>query len=338
MKHSLRLKIILPVVFAAVLVCLSSCGAGSYEAEIFAMDTVMTVSAYGSNSKAGVGSAVKAIQDLDGLWSVENSQSEIYALNKNKQIFPSADTLEIIKKARDIYNMTGGEFDITVEPLVEAWGFYSKLSNRVPSDEELREILKSVGFENVNIYEDEITLSGDCAVDLGGIAKGYAAGKAAEALRKNNVDCALMSLGGNIRAIGTKPDGSPWNIAVADPDDSSADKGVLSVKDKAVVTSGGYQRYFEENGQIYHHIIDTETGRPADSGLKSVTVVSGDDTLADGLSTALFVMGLDRAVEFYNQNNELFGGVFITDENEIFVTKNLEGAFSSDYAFEVVGN
>ena len=145
-----------------------------------------------------------------------------------------------------------------------------------------------------------------------------------------------MSLGGNVRAVGSKPDGESWSVAVTDPDDNSKSIGTLKISDKAVVTSGGYQRYFEENGQIYHHIIDTKTGYPADSGLKSVTIVSDDDALADALSTALFVMGLEKSGKFYSENSSLFGAVFITDKGEIYVTDNLKDSFMSEQGFEVI--
>ena len=336
LKRLRLLKIISVFLVLLVLCCLASCGTQPYSSEFFAMDTVMTVSAYGKNSQQAVCSAQEEICRLDGLFSVEKTESEIYELNSSKTIAPSEDTYRVFKKAKEIYNMTDGAFDITVEPLEKAWGFYSSLENRVPTQQEIDLALEHTGFDKLNISEEKVALDNDCAVDLGGIAKGYASGKAAEILKENGVTSALISLGGNVRAVGAKPDGSPWIIAIANPDDNAETSGTLSVKDRAVVTSGGYQRYFEENGQIYHHIIDTKTGYPAKSGLKSVTIVSGDDTLADGLSTALFVMGLEKSAEFYRGNSGLFGAVFITDENEIYVTENLKNSLSSSQTPKVI--
>ena len=248
----------------------------------------------------------------------------------------SEDTLTLITRSKEIYTLTDGAFDISCEPLTREWGFYSGLENRVPSQQAIENALKGVGAAHIKIKDSTITLDENTSLDLGGIAKGYASQKAAEILKENGVNSALMSLGGNVRAVGSKPDGENWSVAITDPDDNSKSIGTLKISDKAVVTSGGYQRYFEENGQIYHHIIDTKTGYPADSGLKSVTIVSSDDTLADALSTSLFVMGLEKSGEFYSENSSLFGAVFITDKGEIYVTDNLKDSFMSEQGFEVI--
>lgn len=320
-----------------ILICCSACNFDSrYDSEFFSMDTIMTITAYGSNSESAVKTAENEINRLDTLFSVQNENSEIYKLNRDKSMNISADTLSVLNRAEEIYKLTEGAFDITTEPLSRAWGFYSGLENRIPSQEELENVLKFVGAEHIRIEKSNVTLDEGTSIDLGAIAKGYASSRAAQTLKENGVFSAMVSLGGNIRAVGSKPDGSDWNVAITDPDDNSEQIGVLSVSDMAVVTSGCYQRYFEENGQIYHHIMDTETGYPAESGLKSVTVVSDDDTLADALSTALFVMGLEKSGELYSENNALFGAVFITDKNEIYITDNLENSFSSQHGFEVI--
>lgn len=336
MKRLRFLKIISVLLVLLTLCCFASCGVEPYSSEFFAMDTIMTVSAYGKSPQQAVNGAQEEICRLDGLFSVEKAESEIYELNDKKTLVPSEDTYRIFTKAKEIYNMTDGAFDITVEPLEKAWGFYSSLENRVPSQQEIDLALERIGFDKLNISREKLALDNESAVDLGGIAKGYASGKAAEILKENGVTSALISLGGNVRAVGAKPDGSPWIIAIANPDDNAQTSGTLSVKDRAVVTSGGYQRCFEENGQFYHHIIDTKTGYPAKSGLKSVTVVSEDDALADGLSTALFVMGLEKSADFYRENSGLFGAVFITDENEIYVSENLKNSFSSSQTTKVI--
>lgn len=319
-----------------ILLC-SGCNFSSrYDDEFFAMDTLMTVTAYGSNSEAAVKAAEDEINRLDALLSVQNVNSEIYKLNLDKELDASSDTLELLKRAAEINLMTEGAFDITTEPLSRIWGFYSGIENRVPTQEEIDNAISNVGAEHIQISDSRITLDEGSAVDLGGIAKGYASARAAEILKDNAVSSALISLGGNVRAVGSKPDGTDWSVAITDPDDNSGQIGVLSVSDKAVVTSGGYQRYFEENGEIYHHIIDTETGYPAKSGLKSVTVVSEDDTLADALSTALFVMGLERSGRLYSENSSLFGAVLVGDDNRIYVTDNLASSFASQRSFEVI--
>lgn len=296
----------------------------------------MSITAYGSKSETAVKAAENEINRLDALLSVQNKSSEIYTLNRDKSHNLGADALALVSRAQEINALTDGAFDITTEPLTRLWGFYSGLENRVPSQEKLKITLEYVGAEHIKIDKDFVTLDKNTSIDLGGIAKGYASQKAAQTLEENGVDSALISLGGNVRAVGSKPDGTDWNVAITDPDDNSKQVGTLAVSGKAVVTSGGYQRYFEENGQIYHHIIDTETGYPAKSGLKSVTVVSEDDTLADALSTALFVMGLEKSGRLYSENSALFGAVFVTDKNEVYITENLKNSFSSEHGFEVI--
>ena len=321
----------------ATVILTSGCSLESkYDCEFFAMDTVMTINAYGSNSEIAVKSAQNEISRLDKLLSVQNENSEIFKLNQSKEMTVSEDTLTLITCSKELYTLTDGSFDITCEPLTREWGFYSGLENKVPSQKAIENALEGVGAEHINIENRTVTLDENTSLDLGGIAKGYASQKAAEILKEYGVTSALMSLGGNVRAVGSKPDGDFWSVAVTDPDNNSKSIGTLKISDKAVVTSGGYQRYFEENGQTYHHIIDTKTGYPADSGLKSVTVVSEDDTLADALSTSLFVMGLEKSGEFYRENSSLFGAVFITDSNEIYVTDNLKDSFMSEQGFEVI--
>lgn len=307
-----------------------------YDCEFFAMDTVMTINAYGSKSESAVKAAQNEINRLDKLLSVQKENSEIFKLNQSKKMTVSEDTLTLITRSKEIYTLTDGAFDISCEPLIREWGFYSGLENKVPSQKAIETALEGVGAEHIKIKDSTVTLDENTSLDLGGIAKGYASHKAAEILKDNGVTSALMSLGGNVRAVGSKPDGDFWSVAVTDPDDNSKSIGTLKISDKAVVTSGGYQRYFEENGQTYHHIIDTKTGYPADSGLKSVTIVSDDDALADALSTALFVMGLEKSEEFYSENSSLFGAVFITYKGEIYVTDNLKDIFISEQGFEVI--
>ena len=321
----------------AAVVLSSGCSLESkYDCEFFAMDTVMTINAYGSKSESAVKAAQNEINRLDKLLSVQKENSEIFKLNQSKKMTVSEDTLTLITRSKEIYTLTDGAFDISCEPLIREWGFYSGLKNKVPSQLVIENALEGVGAEHIKIKDSTVTLDDNTSLDLGGIAKGYASHKAVEILKDNGVTSALMSLGGNVRAVGSKPDGESWSVAVTDPDYNTKSIGTLKISDKAVVTSGGYQRYFEENGQTYHHIIDTKTGYPADSGLKSVTIVSDDDALADALSTALFVMGLEKSGKFYSENSSLFGAVFITDKGEIYVTDNLKDSFMSEQGFEVI--
>lgn len=305
--------------------------------EIFAMDTYMTITAYGENGQKAVDAAQQEIERLDALLSTGSADSEISALNASGTAQLSSDSAELVSCALEINESTGGAFDITVYPLMQAWGFTDE-SYRVPSDSELTALMEKIGSDQLDWDADNrtLTLGDGQAIDLGGIAKGYTSGRIMELFDECGVESGMVSLGGNVHVHGAKPDGSKWRIGIQDPENSEDIAGVLEVTDCAVITSGGYERYFEQDGTTYHHIIDPSTGKPADNGLTSVTIVSADGTLADGLSTALFVMGVDQATEYWRQHADEFDAVMITEDGTIFVTEGIADVFSSDRTFETI--
>ena len=154
--------------------------------------------------------------------------------------------------------------------------------------------------------------------------------------REKGVTSGLVNLGGNAQVFGTKPDGSLWRVAVQSPDSEDEYLGVLEAKDKAIITSGGYERYFEKGGVTYHHIIDPATGYPAENGLVSVTIVSTDGTLADGLSTSLFVMGKDKAVDYWKAHSDEFDMILLTDDEKLYVSEGIKDSFTSDREVEII--
>ncbi|MDO5702866.1 MAG: FAD:protein FMN transferase, partial [Lachnospiraceae bacterium] len=172
--------------------------------------------------------------------------------------------------------------------------------------------------------------------DFGGIAKGFTSDRIMDVYREAGVSSGLVSLGGNVQALGTKTDGSRWKIGIQNPEKDGTYLGIIEVEDRAVITSGGYERYFEEDGKTYHHILDASRGRPSDSGLKSVTIVSENGMLADALSTALFVMGADRAEKFYSEHGDAFEMVLLTEDGKLLVSEGLKGFFSTDLETEWV--
>ncbi|MEL7609330.1 MAG: FAD:protein FMN transferase [Bacillota bacterium] len=309
--------------------------AAGHSTDFFAMNTAMTMEAYGDGAEAGLSVAESEINCLDALWSVGNSGSEIVRINaKGGELCD--DTLAILKEALEIYSITDGAFDITVYPLMKQWGFYSG-EYKVMTGGELSELLRLVGSDKLTLNGNSLTFGEPgMGIDFGGIAKGYASDRAIQIFAENGVESAIVSLGGNIQVLGTKPDGTPWRIAIRNPVDENVPIGIVSVTDKAVITSGGYERYFEKDGKTYHHILDPKTGTPAQSGLSSVTIVCGRGVLADGLSTALFVMGKEKALEFWRGKADLFDAVLVTDAGEISITAGLDGFFSSDFDFEVI--
>lgn len=249
------------------------------------------------------------------------------------------DLTDLISAAQSIGKSTGGALDITLYPVVRAWGFTTG-EYQIPSDETIAALLEKVDYNAVTVQNGKVTLPEGMEVDFGAVAKGYAGEVCADLLREKGVTSAILRLGGNIQTVGAKPDGSPYRIGIQNPNGNANDNvGILEIVDQAAVTSGGYQRFFEENGVRYWHIIDPATGAPARSGLTSVTIVADSGTLCDGLSTALFVMGLDRGLDYWREQRN-FECILMDEEQNIWITPGLTGAFTlmdgSGYTLHIV--
>ena len=306
--------------------------------DIFAMDTYMTVTAYGTKAQEAVDEAEAEIQRLDELLSTGKEESEIAQLNQNKSATLSEDAGYLVERALELNKETDGAFDIAIYPVMEAWGFPTQ-NYQVPTADTLESLLKLADASQIIYDENSRKISfgrEGMKIDLGGIAKGYTSSRIMDICKENNISSGLVNLGGNVQALGTKPDGSKWRVAVQSPDDTEDYLGILSVEDKAVITSGGYERYFEQDGKTYHHIIDPKTGYPAENGLTSVTVVSEDGTLADGLSTSLFIMGKDKAIEFWRAHSDEFDIIMLTDEGKLYVTEGIQDDFSTEMEMEII--
>ena len=228
--------------------------------------------------------------------------------------------------------------------MLDAWGFTKDL-RRVPSSDELAALLARTGRDKIALEKTAdgylVTLSGGAQLDLGGIAKGYAADLLRAQLEKEGVTSATLDLGGDVFVMGKKSDGSDWRIAVKDPGDTESYLGIVSASDAFIVTSGVYERCFEENGVCYHHILDPKTGCPAESGLVSVTVLCKNGAWADALSTACFVLGTDKALALRDglaAQGVAFELVFVTDDGRVLYTGGLAAAFTpneeSGYTYE----
>lgn len=279
-----------------VAVCFSGCESKA-ERTLFAMDTVMDLQVWGADSQDALDALEALILETEKNWSVHRENSVIAACNRGEW---TEETL--IERCYQLFIRTGGAFDPRLYAVSKLWGFGEE-SHRVPTWEQVQNALQERGW------------------DLGGAVKGYAGQLAAEKLQEMNVDRGILNLGGNVQTYGNKPNGEPWSIGIQNPNGGDPVGQVSVTGTVSVVTSGDYQRYFEIDGVRYHHIIDPETGYPADSGLRSVTVICRDGLTADALSTALFVMGLEKGSEFWRQSDD-FAAVFITADGKIYATED----------------
>lgn len=297
-----------------IIALLAGCGASEPCAQqtIFCMDTVMDIQIWGPERQQAMDAIVEMLTDLEKTWSATDENSFLSALNRGEGA-PNETQQAFLDRAVQLQDRTGGAFDPKLGSVIALWGFYDD-NYRVPTQEEL-DAAKTI-----------------LQWDLGAIVKGHAGARAAEILAQYDIDRAILNLGGNIQTYGEKENGMPWNIGVQNPDGGDA-LGTLAIRGStAVVTSGDYQRYFELDGLRYHHILNPETGTPADSGISSVTVICADGAAADALSTALFVMGLEASVDFWRQSDD-FEAVFLLKDGTIYAT---EGAVLSGCEYEVI--
>lgn len=313
----------------SALLFLTGCSAESspepVQGTFFAMDTMMDFTIYGESGL--INQSESLIASLESLVSVTDADSELYAINQTGSGMLTEEASSLMKQALEICRRTDGALDLSIYPIVRAWGFTTG-SYQVPDEAEIQALLPLVDYRKIqyDAATGTVTLPEGMEIDLGSVAKGYAGQLAAQMLREHGVQSALLNLGGNVQTVETKPDGSPWQIGIKDPQGEDA-MMVLSVEDQAVVTSGGYERYFEQDGQTYWHIMDPSTGHPADSGLISVTIVGDEGVVCDGLSTALFVMGLEKAADLWAQSGD-FEAVFVTASGEVYITEGLRDRFA----------
>ena len=320
-------------VLLLLLTALSGCGRTNLEAQeaengFFAMNTYMTFTAYGEGAEDALADARVRVEEVEALWSVTDEGSEIYRANHSggEPVNVSEETAELVSLALEMAEKTEGALEPTIYPVLRAWGF-STDTKQVPSREEIDALLEDVGHEKITLDGTLLTVPEGMELDLGAVGKGYAGDLAAEAVRARGIECAILSLGGNIQAVGSRPDGTDWRVGLRSPWEDGT-LGVLRVSDQAVVTSGGYENYFEdEDGNVYWHILDPETGYPAKSGLSSVTIICPLGRMGDALSTALFVMGPQKAEEYWRENGD-FEMILVTEEGEILITEGVADHFT----------
>ena len=309
----------------------ASCAVEEASEEFFAMDTKMTVKVYGEGAPEAAREAKERLLALDALWSATREGSDIARLNggAGEAIALSPKTMRLLRLSEAVREETKGALDVTLLPLLKLWGFSGGV-HRVPTAEEIEAARALTGAGKLKLDEAVGTarLEKGSSVELGAVAKGYAGELVAAELKSRGVRSALLDLGGNIEVIGVREGGAPWRIGLRNPF-GGALLGTVAVADAAVVTSAIDQRFFtDEAGNRYWHILDPATGKPAASGLASATVVASSGGRADALSTALFVMGAERAAAFWRERQD-FEMVLVGMDGHVWITEGLLDRFSA---------
>lgn len=303
--------------------------------EKFAMGTIITQKISHPDSQNIANQVFTKISQIENTMTSKDAngnKSDVVALNNKSGngefVKLSKETFDLLQISKDISKKSNNSFNITLGPLIDAWGIGSD-DPTLPLKDYIDRMLKLCNIKDLVL--DKETLSAKLRVkgqkvDLGGIAKGYAGDKAIDIYKEQNVSSAFINLGGNVVLHGKKPDGSLWKVGVQNPRAPTGRYiGILELSDTSIVSSGDYERYFEKNGERYHHILDSSTGYPAKSGLIGVTIVYPNSTYADGLSTSAFILGLDKGMELVKSFNA--GGIFITENKKVYVTDNLKSVF-----------
>ncbi len=325
--------LLISVMLSGMLLCGCTEKIHKETAEIYALDTIINLTAYGKNSADAIDSAKAELTRLENLFSVTKTDSDISRINaaQGESVHVSADTFELIRAAVDASSITDGKFDITLCGVLKLWGF-TEAEHRVPTQKEIAAELKNSGFGKIRLSTpDEVSLPKGMRLDTGGIAKGYIGDRLAAVMKNAGCDYGVISLGGNIRTLGTKPDGEPFVVGIQHPD-SEGYFATLETGEVSVITSGAYQRYFEADGKIYHHILNPESGYPAESNIESVTIVGTDGALCDALSTAVFVGGSAYAEELRVALNS-FEYVIMNTDGKVLVSSGLKDDFAASDSY-----
>lgn len=302
-----------------------------WEITFFALGTVNTISLFGMNNEEALNRAYLRVLEINDRMSAFKEYSDVMKINRKAGIETqkiNTDTFEVLRHALKFSRASKGAFDITVRPLTALWGFGTK-QNYIPDRKQLEEALHLINYEDLELDEENYTAylrKKGQSIDLGGIAKGYAADEVRQILQQYEIEDALINLGGNIIAMGHNPSGAPWRIGVQNPLSLRGQYiGTVKVVDRTIVTSGSNEQFFIKNGVRYHHILDPHTGYPANNQLLSVTVVCEHSIDADAITTALFIMDISESVQLLKRVNA--EAIFIMENKDIFLTDGLVNNF-----------
>lgn len=315
-------RLISVILSVALTLSLTGCNKDdSFTATSYLMGTFVSSTVYAKEDCSSDIFTALSSQENDVL-SWRSEQSEIYELNQTGKLNSDAKAYSYIEQCLEIAKRSNGALDITILPVSRLWDFGGE-NERLPSQSEIDEQLAFVGYDNISITAEEISLLQGCQIELGAVGKGIACDVAREICKQENVEAAVVSVGGSVMLYGNKPSGDKWKISVRHPDGSMNDSLAYILLDGGynISTSGDYEKTFEKDGKTYHHILDASTGYPVNSGLKSVTIVSEDGLLSDALSTACYVLGLDKGMELAQSYGAM--ALFVLDDNSVYVTNDL---------------
>ena len=331
MKHTkISCKLTAAVLCCAMLLSLCACGSSRAEQSAQALGAEVTATAYGKGADKAAADAVGVFKAVNSMLDETSRSSALYALNNanGESVVVPGQIVDMLNAAKDIYDKTDGALDPTVSPLLDLWGFNTGKYVK-PTDAEIAEAREKLCFDKVTIenFTDSgtytVTMPAGSTLTFNAIARGCAADYAVEAMKNDGLSSGIVSMVGCVKTLGAKPDKTSWNVAIQDPDDPTKSLGYLSVGETAVCTSGGYTQSFKySDGVTYHHIIDPSTGYPADTDLKSVTILCSSGITADCLSTALYILGKKGALEYWRDNGG-FEMMLVTSDNQVICTSGL---------------
>lgn len=315
-----KIYIELALIFSVLICALSGCSMSrDYNEQGIYFDTIITLDIYGTKDKAVMSDCLILCEEFEKKFSKTVEGSDVWKLNhaEGAWVEVSEETIDILKEAIKYSELTEGAFDISIAPLTELWHVNDN-DGILPTEEEIKEAMSHVNYQCIQIDGNKVRLTDEKAqIDLGGIAKGYIADQLEELMKERGVTSAMINLGGNIKVVGSKKDGSSWNIGIQKPfADRNEVIGSVMIKDKTVVSSGIYERYFEYDGKIYHHIIDKTTGEPSESDLEAVTIIGESSTAADALSTSCLLLGSEEGMKLVEQTAGV-EAVFVTRDGVI---------------------
>lgn len=322
-----------------ICVTMTACNhSNSYKQSRYMLNTIVEITIYDKNSQQIMDELFDDIQAMENKYSRYIADSEISKINNNPDtaVTVSEDTLDLIEQGLYFSSLSNGLFDISIGPLVDLWGI-TQDNPKVPSQAEIDSVLGKIDYRNISIDRENRTVSvkNGMSLDTGAIAKGFITDKLLSVLREKKVNSALLNLGGNLYLYGSKPDGSLWKVGIRDPFGLQGDYiGTVSVKDISIVTSGIYERYFEQDGKRYHHILNPKTGYPENNGLASVSILSPSSAQCDGLSTACFLLGLEDGMELIEKLDDV-EAIMITMDKKVYLSSGIK---NGKIPFKLVDN